>query len=150
VVWALRLEMVTRAFAPQPPQRLPVVELVSPALSSNPNMAAQSGFLTVDRSRTAPHGFDVTIKNQAAKLKTDFQYLGKPTLYRFLLPHSEAGYLLELLAREHVHAATLFPGFDGVAKHLTERRYWARRNMNPLDPDAHFSGVLIASEKKPA
>jgi len=34
------------------------------------------------------------------------------------------GELLKLLALENVHAATLFPGFSGVALHLKEQRQW--------------------------
>jgi hypothetical protein len=122
-VWAIRVEMAGRAF-PQPPHKLPRIEIVSPALSSNPNMAAQAGLFTIDRSKTAPQGLDVSIANQAKKLKPDFQYLAEPAFWKFLLPTTFAGRLLKLLAMEDVHAASLFPGFSGVALHLKQRRQW--------------------------
>jgi hypothetical protein len=123
-VWAMRVEMAGRAFPPQPPHKLPRIEIVSPALSSNPNMAAQAGFFTVDRSKTAPQGLDVTIADRAKQLKPDYQHLAAPAFWKFLLPKAHAGRLLKLLAMEDVHAATLFPGFSGVALHLKQRRLW--------------------------
>jgi hypothetical protein len=124
MVWALRIDMAARAFPPQPPNRFPRVEVVMPPLSTNPRMAAQAGFFTVDRSETAPEGLDVTIANQARLLKQEFRHLAQPALWQFLLRKSQAGRLLKLLAIEDVHGATVFPGFDGVVSTLTERRYW--------------------------
>lgn len=124
VMWALRIGMAARAFPPQPPNRFPRVEVVMPPLSTNPRMAAQAGFFTVDRSKTAPEGLDVTVANQAKLLKPDFRHLAEPAFWQFMLPKSQAGRLLKLLAVEDVHGATVFPGFDGVVSTLRERRYW--------------------------
>jgi hypothetical protein len=126
-VWAMRVEMAGRSFPPQAPNRLPRIEVVFPALSSNSNMAAQRGFFTVDRSKTAPLGLDVTIANRATQLKPEYQHLAEPAFQKFLLPKTQASRLLKLLAMQDVHAATLFPGFGGVARYLNERRHlWPR------------------------
>jgi hypothetical protein len=126
-VWAMRLEMAGRAFPPQAPNRLPRIEIVSPALSSNANMAAQGGFFTVDRSKSAPQGLEVTVANSVKQLKPEYQNLAQPAFWKFLLPREQAPQLLKFLAMEDVHAATLFPGFAGVASHLNERRLLWRR-----------------------
>lgn len=94
MVWALRIAMAARAFPPQPPDRFPRVEVVMPPLSTNQRMAAQAGFFTVDRSKTAPEGLDVTVTNQAKLLKPDFRHLAEPAFWQFLLPKSQAGRLL--------------------------------------------------------
>jgi hypothetical protein len=95
-----------------------------PALAGNLNMAAQLGFFTLDRSKTAPQGLELTIANRATQLKPEFRYLAEPAFWKFLLPKTEAPHLLKLVGLEAVHAATLFPGFSGVSTHLTERRLW--------------------------
>jgi hypothetical protein len=63
-----------------------------------------------------------------------------PGFVHFTLPTSESPKLLRLLAIENVSAATLFPGYAGVAEALIEQRYWdmARGTIittgNPLAP----------------
>jgi hypothetical protein len=123
-VWAIRVEMAARAFSPEPPNRFPRIDVAMPALAGNLNMAAQLGFFTLDRSKTAPQGLELTIANRATQLKPEFRYLAEPAFWKFLLPKTEAPHLLKLVGLEAVHAATLFPGFSGVSTHLTERRLW--------------------------
>jgi hypothetical protein len=64
--------------------------------------------------------------NRANHLKPEYQHLAQPVFWKFLLPKMKAGRLLRLLAMEGIHAATLFPGFGGVAQYLKERRLWTR------------------------
>lgn len=123
-VWAIRLEMAARAFPPEPPNRFPRIEVVMPALAGNLNMAAQLGFFTLDRSKTAPQGLELTIANRAQRLKPEFRYLAEPVFWKFLLPRAEAPHFLKHVGLEGVHAATIYPGFSGVSMHLTERRLW--------------------------
>jgi hypothetical protein len=40
------------------------------------------------------------------------------------LPHQEARKLLRLLNQEGINSATLFLGYQGVARSLAEREYW--------------------------
>jgi hypothetical protein len=118
----MRVELAGRAFLPEPPNKLPRIEIVSPALAGNANMAAQEAFFTVDRSRTAPRGLEATITDRVRQLKPEYLHLGSPAFWKFSLPHKQAPRLLHLLEMEGVHASALFPGFWGVAKHLNERR----------------------------
>ena len=52
--------------------------------------------------------------------------LKRPLMYRFVLPITAASKLLYLLAKDGVDSATLFPGYDGVAKALRDRALWDR------------------------
>jgi hypothetical protein len=123
-VWAIRGELIGRGIPPEPPHKLPRLELVSPPKSSNANLAAQAGFFTVDRSSTASKGLDLTLQAISAKLKPEFRYLVSPALRRFSVPREQAGRLLRLLHQEDVNAATLFPGYGGVVRFMAERRFW--------------------------
>jgi hypothetical protein len=45
-------------------------------------------------------------------------------LIKFVLPKNKAIELLRELAKMHVSAASLFPGYDGVVKALEEKEKW--------------------------
>jgi len=47
-----------------------------------------------------------------------------PVMGHFRLPSSEARKLLRLLSQEGINAATIYPGYKGVADSLTERELW--------------------------
>jgi hypothetical protein len=47
-------------------------------------------------------------------------------LYKFTLPSSEAGELLKWLSHEPLTGAMLFPGLDGVAPDVRDRRRWPK------------------------
>jgi hypothetical protein len=123
-VWAIRQEFVARGFPPQAPAQLPRVQLVTAPLASNPNMAAQAGLFTLDRTKE-PKRLDTTLAEQAQRLKPEFSRLADPAIQKFVLPRIQARRLLQLLALEDVHGASLFPGFSGIAILLGERRLYS-------------------------
>jgi hypothetical protein len=87
--------------------------------STNPNLHAQGGLFTW-WSFDGPE--DVSLDDHIAWLA---QHRGKHTeLRRFILPVGEAPRLLRLLALEHIHGASMFPGVDGVVKAMTEKTLW--------------------------
>jgi hypothetical protein len=59
-------------------------------------------------------------------LSAEEQPFEHPVLYKLTLPRSEAGALLKWLAHEAVTGASLFPGLDGVARDVRDRRRWPR------------------------
>lgn len=108
--------------APRPPS----LRLVRPPRFTNPNLRAQSGILTllVDSTRRfeAHAGFpplDELVCERA-------QRVGEmaPLLIKLVLPCTQAGTLLRLLADELVDATHLFPGFSGAARAVRETAFW--------------------------
>ena len=88
--------------------------------SANPNLRAQSGLFTW---WTFDGPEDVSLDDHIAWLVA--QHRGHhPELRRFILPIGEAPRLLRLLALEHIHGASMFPGVDGVVKTMKERTLW--------------------------
>lgn len=80
---------------------------------TNPNLRAQSGLFTILSSE-----IDETVEDYAVGQAC-------PRILRVHLPRSQASTLLELLADEGIHGASLFPGTDGVVKAMKERALWA-------------------------
>lgn len=76
--------------------------------STSKNLAAQKGMFTLIK------GFELN------NLDINNHRLSRIYLKRHLLPLSEAKELMQHLERLGVTVATLFPGFDGAAKHATE------------------------------
>ena len=50
--------------------------------------------------------------------------MGRAIFTKCTLPTSEANALLQLLSMNGVDGATLFPGYDGVARAVCERAHW--------------------------
>lgn len=109
----------------------PDLHLVRPPRSSNPNMRAQEGVfaLLVDSKRgwndeayypPLNHLVQQRIQERAAKRDSDTM----PFLWKLVLPVSESGRLLRMLADEWVSAMHLYPGLDGVVRGLRERALW--------------------------
>jgi hypothetical protein len=111
------------------PARLTAVRritVVTAPMSSNPNLRAQRGVFTLFRNEKVLLGaptdrepMDCVVR----KLSEQHNIYNK--LIESSLPIAESPKLLRLLAREGIDAATLFPGYFGVAKALKENRYWA-------------------------
>ncbi|QNI03065.1 FRG domain-containing protein [Halomonas sp. SH5A2] len=76
--------------------------------STSKNLAAQKGMFTFIK------GFELD------DLDINNHRLSNTYLKRHLLPLSEAKELMQHLERLGVTIATLFPGYDGAAKHATE------------------------------
>jgi hypothetical protein len=103
------------------------VSLVTTPYGNNRNLAAQQGLHLLYRPLKPPHPlramdrepFDTALQRVHAVMAEHM-----PALYKFGLPASEAGELLWLIAKCGTTGANVFPGFDGVAKALWERRSW--------------------------
>jgi hypothetical protein len=98
--------------------------------AGNLNLHAQAGVFTLGRwSLLPPKDADkvklLPVDELLAVSAKDrpFEY---PVLYKFTLPRSEAGSLLKWLALEPVTGAILFPGLDGVARDVRDRRRWPK------------------------
>ena len=92
----------------------------------NPNLHAQDGVFTLYDSGNDSLGNAI----QRNPLENRFEFTSPlefeyqcPCLYHFTLPSSEAGQLLWYLDKNGTNAAKLFPGFDGTARSIRERKY---------------------------
>jgi hypothetical protein len=79
--------------------------------------------------------FEVLLSEEADRAGT----MGPPIFYKVTLPQTEAGALLQLLSMHELDGATLFPGFDGVARVVRERIYWEGYEGTDAQP---FHGEL--------
>lgn len=93
------------------------VEFVSAPAASIPNLRAQSGLFTLVREPTAtkaPPQIDVIA---ATPNLEPAQIL---RLYKFMLPASQAGELLRLLAAMDISASSMFPGLGSLERKMFE------------------------------
>src|SRR6266404_2335880 len=101
------------------------ITLVTAPAASNPNLRAQMGVFTLRRKEQVALGapadrepMDCVVRNLKAQNDINNR------LIEFSLPICEAPKLLRLLARERIEAATLLPGYGGVAQTVREQQYW--------------------------
>ena len=91
--------------------------------SGNPNLISQRGLFTV--KLVAP-----TDKLEMIDFEKHLRQKASQTtpVYRFLLPHEAAPDLLYILRTYGVHAGTMYPGWDGVARAVNEEMIlqWSR------------------------
>ena len=94
-----------------------------PSYGDNPNLAAQRGAFTLWMSRPDEldgpvdrRPLDVRLVAELQEFKTAFGY----EITHLTLPVREAPALLRELQLLGVHAASLFPGYGGVAESLRE------------------------------
>jgi hypothetical protein len=103
------------------------IEVVTAPYGNNRNMAAQRGVHLMYRplkvlkssSPVLREPFDQALQH-IHKLVRDYH----KALFKLTLPASQAGPLLRLLSKYGVSGATLFPGFDGVARAIAEEDQW--------------------------
>lgn len=103
------------------------IAIVSAARASNPNLHAQQGLFTVRvnyKVRPGDHTEGAPLDEFASSRLENRLSDRSPVLYRFSVPASEAGAVLWLAAKEGVTAASLFPGYAGVTRHLSEQTEW--------------------------
>lgn len=107
--------------------QLRVIELPR---AGNPNLHAQAGLFTLGRWSLYPPKDTDKVKfwsvDELLKRSAEDHPFEHPVLYKFTLPRSEAGALLKWLALEPVTGAILFPGLDGVARDVRDRRRWPK------------------------
>jgi hypothetical protein len=103
------------------------VLLVMAPRATNPNLHAQGGVFTVHlikpgkpTAKINRETLDSVILGTAKKVKGT----RRPYMRLLTLPVKEADTLLRLLAMQNIHAASIYPGFDGVVRHLNEWRLW--------------------------
>lgn len=103
------------------------VRLVTAPYATNRNLAAQQGlhllFVPSSNEPDAPLE-EFAIQRNLQTTHAAFARQAFDRLVKFTLPSSLARHLLWLLAKEHVSAATLYPGFDGVTRAIEEETYW--------------------------
>jgi hypothetical protein len=126
------------------------LEIVRPSNAFNPNLRAQRGCLMVWRkgakaeNRMTSTRLEVLLSEEADRAGT----MGPPIFYKVTVPQTEAGALLQLLSMHDVDGATLFPGFDGVARVVRERVYWEGyegTNAQPIDGEFDNRRIALAN-----
>jgi hypothetical protein len=98
------------------------LEVVTVPYASNENARAQQGLFTVEArvSLVSDGAVDVTpVEGWFAAVADEDN-----PLLKLVLPASEAGLLLERLARHRISAATMYPGYDGAARAVREKARW--------------------------
>jgi hypothetical protein len=126
-VWCLNWRYVLKRWPGRDKADEIEVFLVMAPRATNPNLHAQGGVFTVHLVRPGDpkaivnrDPLNVVISHTAQKTK-DTRF---PVMKLLRLPVSKADRLLRLLATQNIHAARIFPGFDGVVRHLNEWRLW--------------------------
>jgi len=127
-VWALDLDWVTYTAWPLtagPPRIL----VVTAPRATNSNLHAQGGLFTTDVVPTRELDRPVRVTPVDAVIGRKVDVSGRPVVMVHLtLPASQSGELLRLLHADGINASTVFPGFDGVARALEERKLWDKRD----------------------
>jgi len=109
--------------------------------AKNPNITAQTGTFTCIAERRINPEHAVPIRNlegiivELAQVVNRIEDLAAmlgmqtdPMLIKLIAPGDDAGRLLRKLASTfHIMGGTVFPGFDGAAKAVHERRLWDQK-----------------------
>lgn len=124
-VWCLNWRYVWKRWPGKKPDDIEVLLVMAPR-ATNPNLHAQGGLFTVHIVKpgksSAPINrdpLDLVIEKRRGSIA-----IKAPVMRQITLPIRESGRLLRLLAAHNIHAASIFPGFDGVVKYLKEWRRW--------------------------
>lgn len=123
-VWALNLDwVINKAF---PGNSNMSVYIVTAPHASNPNLHAQGGIFTTEMLTRTAFSKLVNCKPVNILIEKEWNALRctEPVMGHFKLPCSEANKLLRLLNQEGINAATIYPGYKGVADSLIERELW--------------------------
>lgn len=104
--------------------------VVTAPRAGNPNLHAQEGVFTLYRPPSQGPTEEIDRRPLDQLIEDDSVWKSgpsrRPLLYRFVLPIRQASRLLYLVAKEGIDSGTLFPGYDGVVKALSERSLWGR------------------------
>jgi len=106
------------------------IEVVTTPYGNNRNLAAQRGVHLLYRTMEAHEPlkiihrepFDHALRSTHIEAMAD----DDKALFKFVLPAEQGGRLLRLLAKHGATGATLFPGFDGVARAMAEETRWRK------------------------
>lgn len=122
-VWALNTNgLRAKFYNPELEER---IVLVHAPWSSNPNLRAQKGLFTLHEQtliQDDPPDFEPLEKVIQRVFTDDITKLNSPMLYCLRLSIKESDLLLSLLSNEGINAASIFPGYFGVAQSIREMR----------------------------
>lgn len=130
-VWALNLDWIINTAFPDNLPKISVYVVTAPR-ASNPNLHAQGGVFTTEQLTPRELTKKVTVRSVNAIVKQKWKQLNhnKSVMVHLKLSSQEAGKLLRLLNQEGINAATVFPGYKGVADSLAERERWDIRERS--------------------
>lgn len=100
------------------PRTLRPISLYTPPYAGNPNLRAQQGVMMLQRILATDTPRDVESFDATVATVLDRAQAPTPALFlKLVLPADQAPGLLADLERLGVSATTLFPGYDGAARH---------------------------------
>jgi len=125
-VWSINVDWVLFEAWPSQGAETPPVLVITAPRASNPNLNAQGGIFIAES--VDPKDADQTLRPEPFNeiVAQRWKSIGSrdPVMRHLTMPVTEAGKLLRLLYEEDVSAATVYPGFKGVADSMTERQFW--------------------------
>jgi hypothetical protein len=125
-VWCINVDWVIYDAWPSRDGETPGVLVITAPRASNPNLNAQGGIFITEA--VVPNDPDQVLHpeplNEVVTRRWNAIGGRDPVMRHLTMPVTEAGKLLRLLYEENVSAATVYPGFKGVADSMTERRFW--------------------------
>jgi hypothetical protein len=124
-VWGLNWRYVWDRWPGQNADKIKVLLVMAPR-ATNPNLHAQGGVFTVHIVKPPDPGANICRKPLDYVIERTARRNGTPSpvMKHLTLPVCQAGRLLRFLAEQNIHASSVFPGFDGVVRHLREWRLW--------------------------
>jgi FRG domain len=125
-VWCINVDWVVYEGWPVDSGKTPSVLVITAPRASNPNLHAQGGIFITEA--VDPYDPDPNLRPEPLNERVARRWRGvggRDRVMRHLtMPVGEAGKLLRLLHEENVSAATVYPGFKGVADSMNERQFW--------------------------
>jgi hypothetical protein len=127
-VWALQHEFADSVCRYWDPGAI----VVTVPTASNPNLHAQGGLFTLVRFCRRQPGPEEDIPlldallqdpHRVAEARATKGDQGRPMLYKFTLPHQEAGKLLGFLDLYGINASTVYAGHSSVVEYMREGKY---------------------------
>jgi hypothetical protein len=130
-IWGLNLDWIINDAFPSSGKTKMAVYVVTAPRASNPNLHAQGGVFTTEilnrKDQLSKNKPNIKAVNEIVEERWKKLNCSKPVMMHVTLPCGEAAKLLRLLHREGIDAATLFPGYKGVAEALDERAHWDKQ-----------------------
>ena len=137
VVWALNINWVLNYAWPAQKERKLGVYVISAPRASNPRLLVQKGIFTTELilpgelcNEVNRDPLDKIIEGKFKELKKRNSNNNNPVLYKFIInreaPES-AKKLLRLLNKYGINAGLIYPGYEGAAQTIKERRLWDRQ-----------------------